>query len=59
MCRSVPELFVSAEEVLSIMQATPYDSDILVFLNNLCPKKDFSSNKMRKPHVRTRCVCDV
>ena len=50
-CRSVPEVFVAADELLAIMQPQPYDSDIMVYLNNLCSKKDFGSTKMRKPHV--------
>ena len=50
-CRSVPEVFVVADELLAIMQPQPYDSDIMVYLNNLCSKKDFGSTKMRKPHV--------
>ena len=50
-CRSVPEVFVAADELLAIMQPQPYDGDIMVYLNNLCSKKDFGSTKMRKPHV--------
>ena len=50
-CRSVPEVFVAADELLAIMQPQAYDSDIMVYLNNLCSKKDFGSTKMRKPHV--------
>lgn len=50
-CRSVPEVFTFAEEILEIMKPQPYDGDILVYMNNLCSKKDFGSTKMRKPHV--------
>ena len=44
-------MFAAADEILQIMKPQPYDGDILVYLNNLCSKKDFGSTKMRKPHV--------
>ena len=52
-------MFTTADELMNIMKPQEYDGDILVYLSNLCPKKDFGSTKMRKPHVSERNVCDV
>lgn len=55
----MPEVFTTADELLTLMTPQFYDNDIMVYLNNLCPaKKDFANTKMRKPHVGERVICE-
>lgn len=52
-------MFTIADELTNVLKPREYDGDILVYLNNMCSKKDFGSTKMRKPHVREREERDV
>lgn len=57
--RSIPEIFACAEEFVPLVPSQPYDDELMVYLNTMCPKnRDFANTMMRKPRVGQAGTCE-